>query len=95
MNSANTLYLAHMANEATAPCIVEKNGAVMYIGYCAPDCRGVTDKKWMIKRVLTRVNDDIETQTITYSNGSRKMNVAWNDRASLTYRPNESFTSGL
>ncbi len=87
MNTANTLYLSALRADEMQPSIVEEvSENEMYVGYCAPDCTSIADKKWLIKRIYT--NDKGE-KTIFLSNGSRKMNVAWSDRknGSVLYAP--------
>lgn len=89
---ANTLYLTMIATDALQPSVVDQvSDNEMYIGYCSPDCTSFSDKKWLIKRILT----DNDGQKIFLSNGVRRMNVAWTDRknGNVAYAPTAVWTS--
>lgn len=93
MKSTNTLLQYAMLSEAVAPTLInEKNNNLMYIGYCTPDCKSMSEPKWLIKEVRTVVVSEAtgETlQTIMYANGSRRYNQKWTEREILNYKISE------
>ena len=89
MSPTNTLFLSLIAADTLQPAIVDQvSDTLTYVGYCASTCTSYTDAQWFIKRIST----DDDGQKIFYSNGSRKMNVAWTDRYTLNYAPTETWS---
>ena len=73
----NSLYLSFLAFDSLSAAIVDEVSETdMYVGYCAPDCKGYDDNKWLIKRI----HSDENGKTIFLSNGSKEMNCRWIDR---------------
>lgn len=54
---------------------------VYYQGYAIPGT-SVSDNLWYIKRVTEFSGGDVE---ILYSNGSKDLDIAWNNRLTITY----------
>lgn len=79
-------YLAQLAfdtilGEAQKIHIVDDT--TVYYGYCANDCKGTHDTRWIIKRLT----DNGSEQTIEYANGEKKsFTQAWDERESLDYK---------
>lgn len=95
-------FVAEIANNQLKPTIVdtieETNGGdtVMYkfIGYALPSCTGVEDPKWLIQlHVKYTPQSGSQIDIIGFANGVRKFDQAWEDRASLSYKPTQKSDS--
>ncbi len=92
MKPTNTLLQFALLSEAVTPAIIhEKNDALMYVGYCTPNCKSMSDAKWLIKEIRKTVNTETgeSVQTIMYANGSRRYNQKWTEREELEYKISE------
>jgi hypothetical protein len=59
------------------------DNSTVYYGYCAGDCTGTDDPRWLIKRLTYEGS----TQTVEYANGRKdRFDQAWDNRATITYR---------
>lgn len=87
MNPFDNLYRFAMLGESMSPTLVDERGEdLMYLGYPIDSCTGVTDAKWLIKRVITFTLDDGSTRrAISYAGGSRAFTSKWTERESLSY----------
>lgn len=89
MNPTISALTAAIYADGLTPQIVDHvSDDEMYVGYCTPNCTGVSDPQWLIKRILTT---SAGIQTIYYAGGSRLMNKAWASRKTYCYAPTENW----
>lgn len=95
-------FVAEIANNQLKPTIVEtieetNDGDTMmlkFIGYALPSCTGVEDPKWLIQlHVKFTPQSGAQIDIIGFANGVRKFDQAWEDRASLSYKPTQKSDS--
>lgn len=75
---------------AEPPDIIEAtdNGVgtvTTYVGYAGMGTQATTDSTWLIVKFVEVTAGLVVTTTKQYSNGCLLKNVAWSDRATLTY----------
>lgn len=87
MNPADNLLRYAMADDAATPVLVdEQSDNLMYLGYPLESCTGLTDPKWLIKRILTiKMADGTYTKVISFAGGTKRHNQAWTNRKLLEY----------
>lgn len=95
-------FIAEIANNQLKPTIVEtreetNEGDTMmlkFIGYALPSCTGIEDPKWLIQlHVKYTHQSGSQIDIIGFANGVRKFDQAWEDRASLSYKPTQKSDS--
>ncbi len=84
---ATEQYLAHLAWDSSLgeaqKIEILNEGSLAYFGYCATNCKGTNDKRWIIKRMT----DDGAMQSYTFANGEKhKFTCVWDERANYDYK---------
>jgi len=86
--ATNTAILEHLSfgeGIMQAAKVDEIDAYTTYVGYCLPNCTGVDDARWLIKKIK-QVGTE---KTISYANGKRLYNQEWSKHTALTYKITE------